>query len=300
MTQRGQIANSLVQNRILIVAIIAAGINYVEDVMKKILIQCLAWFVAGWFAPGVLAQTSSSDDHTYMSNFSTIMKLGRDVYGALKPQYREQISPQPISIDTAMIPFVKVLYYPEEPKPMRGVWISAGFIDLVNRLAHAKAIDQKEKGYFQKYIQILAEETGEKELKPLPNDSNPAFWTDEMLNEQLSNFNSIVGMVVGIKLAHHYLGQYDKYKDKLTDAQGNSLAINNLLTPKEWDEALAKGRNALDAGCTIEGVLPFYEAFEKMLKRPAWTAFFMPDSAKFKKTKKDLEKIQENFFKGGD
>jgi hypothetical protein len=248
-----------------------------------------------------LAQSNSPDGLAYKSGYSSMMKLGKDIYTALKGQQRATISPQPISIETDVTPFVRMQYeqYLDDPKPIRGVWISAGFIDLVNNVAHAKAIDAKQKGYFNRYIEILARESGDTSLQPLPNDTNPAFWTDDMLNEQLSNFNSIVGIVVGIKLAHHYLGQYDKYKDRLVDANGKVTPINNLLTPKEWDEAFAKGvRNALEAGCTIEGVIPFFEAFDKMKVRPAWVAYFMPDNVKFAAMKREMERIQRRFFAG--
>ncbi|MGV3774041.1 MAG: hypothetical protein ACO1QB_14165 [Verrucomicrobiales bacterium] len=247
------------------------------------------------------AQPNSPDGLRYKSGYSSMMKLGKDIYTFLKPAQKEIISSQPISIETDMTPFARLLFYEyeDEPKPIRGVWISAGFIDLVNHVAHAKAIDTIEKGYFQKYIAELALETGEKELKPLPNDNNPSYWSEDMLNEQLSNFNSIVGIIVGIKLAHHYLGHYEKYKDKLEDANGKPVPINNLITPKEWDEAVAKGvRNALDAGCTIEGVIPFYQAFENMKVRPSWTVYFLPNTAKVSKMKKDLERIQKRYFAG--
>src|SRR5690349_12230229 len=144
-----------------------------------------------------------ADGLTYKTGYSSIMKLGKDVYSALKPEQREIISPQPISIETDNTPFVRLLFYNDEPRVIRGVWISAGFIDLVNNIAHAKAIDTKEKNYFKRYIELLSAEPGDKSLPPLPSDTNLRYWTDEMLNEQQSNFNSIVGMVVAIKLAHH-------------------------------------------------------------------------------------------------
>lgn len=260
----------------------------------------LAFTIAALLAGGTLrAQPNSPDGLTYKSGYSSMMKLGKDIYNALKPAERNLVSPQPISIETDVTPFARLLFYPDEPKPIRGVWISAGFIDLVNNVAHAKAIDLKQKGYFARYIDILSRETGETSLQPLPNDTNPQYWTDDMLNEQLSNFNAIVGTVVGIKLAHHYLGQYDKYKDQLVDANGNVRPINDLLTPKEWEEAFAKGvRNALDAGCTVEGVTPFFEAFDKMKVRPPWAVYFMPSHVKFAKMKKEMEKIQRKFFAG--
>lgn len=251
----------------------------------------------------VFAQPNSPDGLTYKTGYSSMMKLGKDIYNALKPDQKEIVSAQPISIETDVTSFVRLLYYPDEPRPIRGVWISAGFIDLVNNIAHAKAIDAKEKGYFNRYIELLSQETGEKSLRPLPNDSNKKYWTDDMLNEQQSNFNSIVGIVVGIKLAHHYLGHYEKYKDRIADKENGATTtpINNLLTPQEWEQAFKLGvRNALDAGCLIEGVVPFFEAFDKMKARPAWAAHFLPDNVKFAKMKKEMEKIQRRFLQGED
>lgn len=249
----------------------------------------------------IAAQPNSPDGLTYKSGYSSMMKLGKDIYNALKPADRALVSPQPISIETDVTPFVRLLFYPDEPRPIRGVWISAGFIDLVNNVAHAKAIDVKQRGYFARYVDILSRESGEKSLQPLPNDTNPAYWTDDMLNEQLSNFNSIVGIVVAIKLAHHYLGHYEKYRAQLEDAEGKSTPINSIISMAEWEAAFARGvRNALDAGCTIEGVIPFFEAFDKMKSRPAWAIHFLPNNVKFSKMKRELEKIQRKFFAGED
>jgi hypothetical protein len=242
-----------------------------------------------------------ADGHTYKTGYSSIMKLGKDIHHALKPEYREMISPQPISIDTDVAPTIWLLFLPEEPKPERGVWISAGFIDLVNNVAHAKAIDAKERGYFKRYTDLLAQESGRNMLSPLPNDSDPKYWTDKMLNEQQSNFNSIVGVMVGIKLAHHYLGQYDKYKGKLDGTSANPGAINLFLTEQEWEQALRLGlRNALDAGCLIEGVVPFFEAIDKMKVRPPWAIYFLPENVKFSKVKREMERIQQRFLRGED
>lgn len=267
--------------------------------MKRAGLNTWAWLFAALLAPLIPAQDDSSDLLTYKTSFPTIKTLGRDLQRALKPEYREVIFEQPISIEIDDVPSVRLEELPDDPKPLPQVVISQGFIDLINRVAHAKAIDKIEKGYFQKYILSLEEESGEHELKPLPNDTDKRYWSAEMINEQFSNFNSIVGTMVGIKLAHHYLGHYKKYRSKLVGADGKPVPINNLLTSKEWDDALRLGvKNSLNAGCTIEGVLPFFECFDKMPKRPAWTAFFVPDNVKYKETKKLLEKIQKDFFSG--
>lgn len=240
-----------------------------------------------------------SDGHTYKTGYSGIMKLGKDIHHALKPDYRDMISPQPISVDTEVTPSVRLLFLPEEPQPERGVWISAGFIDLVNNVAHAKAIDAKERGYFKKYVDLLAQESGRNMLSPLPSDSNPKYWKDDMLNEQQSNFNSIVGVMVAIKLAHHYLGHYDKYKAKLEGTP--QTPVNSLLTNEEVEQAFHLGlRNALEAGCMTEGVIPFLEALDKMKVRPPWAIYFLPENVKFPKLKKEMERTQQRFLRGDD
>lgn len=267
--------------------------------MKKPVTLLLVMALLGATPLPLLAQPNSPDGLTYKTGYSSMMKLGKDIFFALKGAPREMISSQPISIETDVTPFVRMLFYPDEPKPIRGVWISAGFIDLVNNVAHAKAIDGKKKGYFNAYVNALMAESGATSLKPLPDDTNRQYWTEDMLNEQQSNFNSIVGIVVAIKLAHHYMGHFEKYKDKLEDANGKPIPINTLLTEKEWDEAFTKGvRNALDAGCMIEGVIPFFEAFDRMKTRPAWANYFLPPFAKFSKMKKEMERIQKRFLDG--
>jgi hypothetical protein len=263
----------------------------------------IAAFLVASAAPSLNAQPNSADGLTYKTGYSAMMKLGRALYDQLDAKQKEMISSQPISMDVDMTPFVRMMYYPEGDaggKPLRGVWISAGFIDLVNHVAHAKAIDRIQKGYFQKYVVQLAGESGEKELKPLPDDTNPKFWTEDMLNEQQSNFNSIVGIVTGIKLAHHILGHFDKYKDQAMEKDGKpGVPIEELITDKEWEDAYKKGLAiSLKGGCSIEGVIPFYEAFDKMQTRPPWSIYFLPNKVKFAKMKKDFDKYQKLFFEG--
>lgn len=260
--------------------------------------------IAPWM-PSPLAQPNSPDGLTYKTGYSAMMKLGRSLYEGLEPKEKAVLSSQPISLDVDITPFTRMMYYPADPNEagaveLRGVWVSAGFIDLVNHVAHAKAIDRVQKGYFQKYIAQLMTENGEKELRPLPDEGNPKFWTDDMLNEQQSNFNSIVGIVVGIKMAHHTLGHFDKYKDKLIEKEGaKPVPIEELITEKEWEDAYREGLFiSLNAGCFIEGVVPFYEAFDKMPVRPPWAIYFLPSHAKFAKMKKDFVKFQDDYLAG--
>jgi hypothetical protein len=246
------------------------------------------------------AQSSDTDVPTYKTGYTSVRRLGLDLWRALKPKYRRGIHPDPIAFETDTKPFVHVVEYAEEPNPMPAVMISAGFIDLVNNIAHAKAIDKFQKGYFKKYVLSLAQESGEQELKELPGLEDKRFWSLDVLNEQLSNFNQIVGVVVGIKLSHHYLGQYLKYKEQLKDdAQHHTVSINNLLLPPEWDAAMKSGVvNALNCGLSIEGVEALFDAIDEMPKRPAWTVNFLPDNIKVSGLKREMKKMERDFFSG--
>lgn len=251
------------------------------------------------FVAGGHTQPGSPDGLTYKVGYSAIMKLGLDLQKALKPQNRSVISQQPISLTTDMMPYIKIMEYPDETQPIRGVWISAGFVDLMNQVAHAKAIDRIQKGYFEKFILALAKETGEKELKELPNLSDKRYWTDDMMNEQLSNFNQMVGIVVAIELSHHYLGHFKKYSSQLAETNNFQPPINNLLTPEEYAASLKAGAlNALECGFGVEGVKALYDTIGKMPQRPVWTDYFLPKIVKVDKVKKDLQTLEKKFFAG--
>ena len=267
--------------------------------MKKTFLTGLTFALL--VAPGLvaLAEPNSPEGITYKSGYGSIRSLGRDLYKGLKPKYRALVHAEPVSLVTDVTPFVQLAEYPDEPQPLRMVFISAGFVDLVNNVAHAKAIDKVTKGYFPRYVLSLAQESGEKELHELPNLSDKRYWTSDMMNEQLSNFNQIVGTVVGIELSHHYLGHFKKYADRLTDPKGKPVPINTLLTPDEWEASVRRGvRNALECGLSIDGVKALYDCIDKMPQRPAWTIYFLPDDVKVAKLKKTMERIEKDFFLG--
>jgi len=233
------------------------------------------------------------------SGYSAIRRLGLDLYKALDKPKQAVINKEPIFVDTDVTPAITMVEYEGEKEPMRAVFITVGFVDLVNYVAHARAIDKLQKGYFEKYVLSLAGESGDKEIHPPANITEKKFWTEDVLNEQLSNFNQIVGVAVGTKLAHHYLGHFKKYSAQLVDKAGKDVPINNLLTEEEWAAAHRAGIiNALNCGYSIQGVRAFYELIDKMPNRPAWTIHFMPANVKYAKIKKDLEKLEKDFFSG--
>jgi hypothetical protein len=239
------------------------------------------------------------DTHVYESGYKVTMKLGSELYKALDLKQRSFMTSIPVSLETDVVPFVRPMEYPDETKPLRIVFISLGFVDLMNNVAHSKAVDKLEKGYFEKYVMSLSKEDGEMSLKDLPGISDDRFWSEDMMNEQLSSFNQMVGMVLAIDLSHHYLGHYKKYQDKLTDAKGHYVPINNMLTEAEWMESMRAGaRNALECGLGVDGLKSLYDCINKMPTRPTWTAYFLPDKVKVPKMLKELETIEKKYFQG--
>ncbi len=235
----------------------------------------------------------------YKTGFANIVKIGADIQKVIDEKYKDVINEIPVFLETDLMPSIKPVEYTGTNQPMRVVFISAGFIDLINLVSHAKAIDSVQKGYFEKYILILSKESGKKELAPLPDGNNKKYNTEAIYNTQRSYFNQMAGMVLGIELSHHYLGHFKKYKDKLEDSSGNSVPINNLLTPSEWEESLKEGaRVSLSCGYGVDGIKALYEAIGKMKERPVWTSFFLPKNVKVDKIKKELEKLEKKFFSG--
>lgn len=252
------------------------------------------------FAVCFMAAAELADEkHSYTSGFSTVLKIGKALNESLAVKAREQIHPQPVTLDLWDMPTVRPADLFEDGRPFGQVLISAGFIDLINHVSHAKAIDKIERGYFQKYILSLAEESGERELKELPNISNPRFWNDDVMNAQLSSFNQMAGMIVAINLSHHYLGHYRKYSSQLGVPHKYPVSINDLLTPAEWEQSVKTGaHNALDCALATDGLRALFEAIDQMPKRPAWTAYFLPKNADVKRLNKELQKHETDFFHG--
>lgn len=231
----------------------------------------------------------------YKSGFTTIQTLGRDIHSLMEPAEKAIISPQPISLDSSRKPFVRLFYYKDGAETIRGVWISQGFIDLVNQLAHAKAIDKKRRGYFAGYLKQL--EAGGDSVPPLPDRNNPAYWTEVLLNEQLSNFNSIMGIVVGINLAQHYLGIYEKYEKELKAEENDGVPLNKVITVEDWGRSYERGlNNAMLASCMTEGYLPVCEGISHMKRRPPWANYFFPETVRFDAMRKDMVKLQRKFL----
>lgn len=218
---------------------------------------------------------------------------------ALTPAQKKFVTDEPLVVEKGAMPCVKPIEFVRDNKPVAGVAISEGFVTLANCVAYARAKGSSQKGFFDQFIVALAKESGEKPLAEPAGMAARSQWPLKLTNEQLTQFNQIVAAVVGIDLAHHYLGHYQKYKARLIDSDGRPVPINSLLTADEWEDAVIAGAlNALDCSIATDGLRTLLDCIDKMPQRPAWTLYFMPEKVDKARLNRDLAKLEKGFFRG--
>ncbi len=248
-------------------------------------------------APVVEAQGGSPKGNGYETGYAEVVRICAELHRALDAKMRPQMLPQPVYWKDVPMPYVQPGLSNDGTRDWRAVHLSAGFIDLVNRLAHARAIDLVDRGFLKQYLAILATATDEQPLPGLPIDGVPQAWSFDVMNHQASHFNQMAGTLIAIVMAEHTLGYYDKYATQLADAQNRSVPINRFLTEGEWHKAVVLGaREALSCGFGVEGFRVLLEAIDEMPTRPAWTLYFAPDKFKSAKLRRELQKMEKNFF----
>jgi len=265
------------------------------DIMRnavKILLAA-AWVSA--LSPA-LAETNSVP-HVYPNGFMMVSTLGNVLYRTLDAKYQKVLDPNPVEVENMDEPVITPIAFHEGDEKFGEVSISAGYIDLVNHIAHAKAIDRFQPGCFQQYVVNLSR-AGEKDAPPeLPNIVDSRYWTEDVMNDQASIFNQIIGMTMALNLSHHYLGHYNKFSSQMLP--GKLVPINSLLSQAEWEASVkAATKNALNAALGTDGPAALFEAIDKMPKRPSWTAFFVPPAADLKKLNKQIKTYEDQFFHG--
>jgi hypothetical protein len=242
----------------------------------------------------------SAPQRTYPSGFSVALERGGDLYEALPVKFSDQLAPQPVALQRQDLPQIMPIASKNENKVLRQVSVSAGFIDLVNHLSHAKAIDRIQPGFFDHYVQNLARAAGDDFSSiQLPMMVDPRFWKDDILNDQASYFNQMIGLMVAINLSHHYLGHFDKYAPKMAGPGNKTIPINDLLTPAEWEESVKTGAvDAMTCALRADGAMVLFDAIDKMPRRPVWTQAIVPKGANLKELNKELARYQKEFDSG--
>lgn len=255
-----------------------------------------AWFlVAGSCFGNLEAQTAAA--HTYASGFSVALKLGTELQEALPEKFATQLYSQPIILQPDDFPVVTPVESVLDNRPQRQVCMSAGLIDLVNHLCHAKAVDRVRPGFFDRYVTNLASLGGTNSTPP--DIVDPRYWTDEIINDQMSYFNQMIGLLMAINLSHQYLGHYEKYAARMTGPGSQLLPINTFLTTAEWKVSFrAAAVNSLNCALATDGPRALFEALDKMPKRPAWADYIVPPDANLKLLNRELADWEVDFFHG--
>ena len=246
---------------------------------------CLALSLPAWAGP----------QHKYDNGFSQTRKIGSELYQTLDAKFQKDVFSEPVQIEQMESPLITPFEGEDANKALREVKISVGFIDLINHLAHAKAIDHIQSGYFQKYLSNLATAT-DNEAGPEPVEDK--YWSDDVMNDQAGYFNQMMGMTVSLAMSHHYLGHYNQFSSQMFATK--LVPIDTLITPAEWEATVkAATLNALNTAYGTDGAKALFEGLDKMKNRPAWVSFIVPPTADLKKLNKDLKKYEDSFFKGG-
>jgi serine/threonine protein kinase len=223
--------------------------------------------------------------------------LGRDLIETLDPKIQKTLDPDPVAVEMTDGPVIRPIVSSNGNTMRGGVSISAGYVYLISQLAHAKAIDRIQPGYFEQYAINLGRETGSNSLPGLLNIFDDRYRTDAVMNDQTSIFNQLMGMTLALNLSHHYLGHFNEYSNQMS--AGKLEPINNLLTPPEWDASVkAATLNTLNCALGTDGAAALFEAMDKMPQRPAWAAFIVPPEADLKRLNAQLKKYEEDFFRG--
>jgi hypothetical protein len=255
-----------------------------------IILLALALSAAGDVGPSV---------GVYPSGFSRAIKLGGELCEALPQKFADQLNPDVIALQPQDAPVATPIAMTGDNKVIRQVILSAGFIDMVNHICHAKAVDRIAPGFFDQYVKNFARLSSADVSAPPPPIIEPRFWTDNIINDQLSYFNQMIGLVTAINMTHHYLGHFTKYSTKMTAAAGKITPINNFLTSAEWDVSVKAGvLDALTCGLATEGPQALFDAISRMPVRPSWTAYIIPQQTDIAKLNKQLARYEDDFFHG--
>jgi hypothetical protein len=164
-------------------------------------------------------------------------------------------------------------------------------------VAHAKAIDRIQPGYFERYASLLARETADNSVPDLMEMMDPRYWSVSVMNDQMSYFNQMVGLTVAINLSHHYLGHYNQHASQML--AGKLTPINNFIAPADWETSIKDATlNSLDTGLATAGPRALFEVIDKMPKRPAWTAYLAPTNTDLKMLNRRLADYETNYWRG--
>src|SRR5262245_15648590 len=117
----------------------------------------------------------------YEMGFRNVTNINADLVRALEPSKRRQVSSNTLLLRSVRLPCVAGFPGENPDAPGQPVRISSCFVDFINRVAHAKAVDEGQRGFFLRYTSRLGED---------PRTTlAPDF--DALLPERAWNFNTM-------------------------------------------------------------------------------------------------------------
>lgn len=241
-----------------------------------------------------LAHGEATTPRAYDNTIATVTKISAELHQALDVGKQKQLRAAPKFLTAISTPCIAPITDAETPA--NTIVLTSGFVDLLNHLAHAKALDESAGGYFEQYVRALPQD-GSAPLEPvgksLPNEQ---VWNFDTMNHQVSLFNQMTGTLLAIEMAHHYLGHFKKHGISTSTAE-TPEPFTEKITAKEWREAVLKGsRNALDCGLGVDGFRAILSAVEKLPTRPKWSACLVHPKADISKLSRELEILEKDFF----
>lgn len=243
----------------------------------------LAWFVT---LSGAVAgdQVSSPAEPGYETGLTNLMQVVEEL---------DEKSQQPIYLEKEETPVLTVAASRGGDGGPGTVCFSKGFVDLVNYMAHAKAVDEQKKGVLRGYVEHLA---GRTSAVPVP----PAFpspekaWTSDTINSQMGFFNQIGAGLIAVEMACVQLGYSRKYAGQLAVAGAMPASLSQSLSPADWRMAVLTGAtNAVLKGYFTPGLAAFYQALDDMKTKPSWLHYFVPPGVKLSKMASDLGWLED-------
>ena len=244
-------------------------------------------------ATEVAAQTG------YETGFENIARITGNLHHILERNQKAGLYPMPVLLPNLTMPYLQT-HESLAPNPIRAVYLSRGFVELVNFISHAKAIDAVSRGFLVKSMARLSLEGADGNVPELRANAVRNSWSFATMNCQASYFNQIAGCLAAIDLAHFSLGHYQKYASQLISAQNQSVPLNSLVTTAEWRAAVIQGAGyGLECGLAVDGLKIVFDSIDKMPTRPAWRIYFIPEEITAKeiaRINRELDQVQRKAF----
>jgi hypothetical protein len=265
--------------------------------VKNIHVAIKNLFLIGWLALLTPAYAvTNAPAHIYPSGMEIAVKIGNDLVATLDPKFQKILNPEAISMKQMAAPVMEPIQGNRQGLRCQ-VSVSTGFIDLLNHIAHAKAIDRIQPGFFNQYVALLAQEGANDPPVLPPNLEDSRYWTDAVMQDQTSYFNQMISITLALNLSHLYLDHCGKYAAQMPE--GKPAPINNFIAADEWKASVKHAAlNSLDCALATEGAEALFDCIDQMPWRPAWTDYIVPQGVNIKSLNKQLSQYESDYFSG--